>query len=193
MKYENFWDKIKVRGDEALNATIAAVAVVQVGPVGPDGQVTFTTTAAHGFLAGSHVYIEDTTNYDGVREIISVPSTTTFNVKAKFVAETPAGTETVKIAIKPNTPFRFVGFFIHLSAAPTTGEDFTITLDAADGSQYDVNIYTRDFSSASDLDIIWTIPEDSQIPYEKDDIIRVAWANTDDRTYGMKLFFARKA
>ena len=194
MKFENFYDHIKVAGDGALNATLANTAVVQVGEVHPDrGQVTFATSAAHGFLAGSHVYIEGTTNYDGVHEIVSVPSTTTFNVVAKYVAETPAGSETVKVAIKPNAEFRFVGFSIHMDTAPTTSESFTITLDAIDGSQYDVNIYTRNFSTNSDTDIIWTIPENAQIPYDRDDIIRVAWANTDDRTYGIKLWFVRRS
>lgn len=184
-------DEIKVSGTGALNATLAATAVVQVGDVAL-GEVKFTTSAAHGFLAGSHVIIEGTTNYDGVHEITSVPSTTTFQIKHAYTAETPAGTETVKIAIKPNAPFQFVGFSIHLSAAPTTSENFTITVDANDGSAFDVNIYTRDFSTDSDVDIIWTMPDDDQQIYKKDDLIRVAWTNTDGRTYGIKLWFRRR-
>lgn len=194
MKYENFCSTVKISGTGALNATLAATAVVQVGPVHPDeGQVKFTTSAAHGFVVGSHVYIEGTTNYDGVYEIKAVPSTTTFQIQAKFIAETPAGTETVKFAIKPNAEFFFVGFSIHLSAAPTTSENFTIDLDADDGAAWDVNIYTRDFSSNSDTDIIWVIPEESRAPYEKADIIRFAWTNTDGRTYGIRTWWQRRS
>lgn len=192
MKFENFYDHIKVSGDEGLAATIAAVAVVQVGPVGPDGQVTLQTTADHGFLAGSHVYIENTTNYNGLRRVVSVPSSTTINIQAKFIAETPAGTETIKVVIAPKAEFRFVGFTLHIGTAPTTSENFTITLDAIDGSAYDTLIYTKDFSVNSDTDIIWVLPEDSRVPYHRDDLIRIAWDNTDDRTYGMKLFWQRR-
>lgn len=193
MKYDNFYDEIKVVGDEALNATLAATAISKVsGGGGPNDVVRFTTSAAHGFIAGSHVYIEGTTNYDGVYEILNVAATTTFDIRAKFVAETPAGTETVKVAIVPNADFKFLGFSIHLSAAPTTSENFTITLDAVDGAQFDVVIYSRDFSSASDTDIIWTVPEDSQQPYKKGDKLRVAWANSDDSTYGLKLWYKRR-
>lgn len=181
----DIYDEIKITGTGALNATIDATAVVD----NSDGTVKLTTSAAHGFLAGSIVYIEGTTNYDGLAEIVSVPSTTTFNIKAKYVAETPAGTETVKIAVKPrNEKWEFVGYSIHLSAAPTTSENFTITLDAIDGAAYDVLQYSRDFSSASDTDIIYTVPKGERVPKKKDDILRVAWTNTDGRTYGLKLF-----
>jgi hypothetical protein len=182
---------MRVTGAKALNATIKAAAAVETTPAHPDGQVTIQTTAAHGFLVGSHVYIEGTTNYDGLAEILAVPAADTFTIKAKYVAETFGGTETVKVAIVPDARFVFVGFSIKLSSAPSTSENFTITLDADDGSAYDVNVYTRDFSSASDTDVIWTVPEDELIPFEKLDKLRIAWTNTDGRTFGLKLWFKR--
>lgn len=184
-------DSIKVEGDEALNATIAATAVAETTPAHPDGLVTLTTTAEHGYKVGAQIYIESTTNYNGLHEIVAVPSTTTFTIKAKYVAETPGGSETVKVAIVPGARFVFVGFSIKMSSAPTTSESFTIKLDSADGSNFDVLIFSRNWSTLSDTDLIWTTPEDELIPFEKDDILRIAWTNTDDRTYGLKLWFRR--
>ncbi len=186
-------DSIRVEGDEGLAVNIANTLVVETTPGHPDGLVTFATEAEHGFKVGAQIYIEGTTNYNGLHEIVAVPGVSTFTVKAKFVVELPdgSGAETVKVAIVPGARFVFVGFSLKMSTAPSTSESLTITLDADDGSNFDVLIYTRNFSTLSDTDVIWTVPEDELIPFEKDDILRIAWTNTDNRTYGLKLWFRR--
>lgn len=184
-------DTIKVTGAKGLSATIKAAAAVETTPAHPDGLVTIQTTAAHGFLAGSHIYIEDTTNYDGVREVLAVPATDKVTVRAKYVAEEFAGTETIKVAIIPDARFKFVGFSAHLSAAPTTSESFTIILDSNDGDKFDVLVHTVNFSIGSLTSYIWAVPDNENIPYEKLDKLRVAWTNTDTSSFGLKFWFER--
>lgn len=184
-------DSIRVTGAKGLSWTIKAAAAVETTPAHPDGQVTIQTTAVHGLLTGSHIYIEGTTNYDGVREILALPATDKVTVRAKYVAEDFAGTETIKVAIVPNARFKFVGFSIKMATAPSTSESLTITLDADDGSAYDVQIFSRNWSTLSDTDFIWTVPEDELIPYEKGDKLRIAWTNTDTKLFGLKLWFRR--
>ena len=183
-------DSIKVEGAKGLSATIKAAQAVETTPAHPDGQVTIQTTAAHGFVVGSHLYIEGTTNYDGVHEVLATPTTDKITIRAKFVAELFVA-QTIKVAIVPNARFVFVGFSIKMDAAPTQSESFTITLDSNDGQNFDVLVFSRNWSTLSDTDFIWTTPEDELIPFEKDDILRVAWTNTNTKTYGLKLWFRR--
>ena len=70
-------------------------------------------------------------------------------------------------------------------AAPTTSENFTITLDANAGAAYDVLLYTLDLSSGSTTDLIWFPDEDLYI--EPGDALDVAFANTDTGTYGLQV------
>ena len=74
------------------------------------------------------------------------------------------------------------------SAAPTTSENFTVSLDANAGAAYDVTWFTYDpgavgsitFISVDETDIgeVWLVPGD---------IVTVAYTNTDTRTYGVEI------
>ena len=70
-------------------------------------------------------------------------------------------------------------------AAPTTSENFTITLDANAGPNYDVLLYSLDPSAASTTDIFWQ--PDQPIVLEGGDAIDVVYANTDTRTWGVQV------
>jgi len=175
-------DIIPVSGALALNShTLHATAVSDNG----DGTVRLTTGAAHGLLAGSVVYIEGTTNYDGLHEIANVSAATKMDVLAKFVAETPGGTETVKIVVAPKRDFLFLGFRLHLSAAPGQADVFSITVDSVRGAAYDHLIYSVDITAAVDVDYIYPYRE---IPFRKGDKLRVAWPNVAGRTFGLELY-----
>jgi hypothetical protein len=76
------------------------------------------------------------------------------------------------------------GFYAHLSAAPTTSENLTITLDSAAGSAYDVVVYKIDLSAASTTDVLYT---DAKLPLMVGDAIRTTYTNTDARTIGITL------
>lgn len=175
-------DIIKVSGADALDSlTLTTDAVIDNG----DGTVTLTMDAAHTFLAGSVVYIEGTVNYNGLREIINAPETDEIRFRAKYVAETPAGTETVKIAMAPKKPYHFLGFRLNIAVAPGQADVFSITLDSAKGATYDTVIYSNDMDTVTDLEYVHTYKD---LPFDEGDVLLVAWPNVANRTFGLELF-----
>ena len=80
---------------------------------------------------------------------------------------------------------RLLGISLALNTAPTTGEDFTITLNANSGTTYDVLLYSLDLSTESVTDLVY-IPDD-QVILVAGDSVDVAYTNTDGRTYGVEI------
>lgn len=74
---------------------------------------------------------------------------------------------------------------LHLSAAPTTSENFTITLDSGQGPEYDVLLYALDLSAASTVNLLWQ--PDAPLYLLDHDAVDVKYANTDARVYGVTL------
>lgn len=71
------------------------------------------------------------------------------------------------------------------SSAPTTSENFTVTLDATNGAAYDVTLYSVDPSAGSLTSIVW-MPDDPFYVMTGDKVT-VAYTNTDTRTYGTQI------
>lgn len=171
----------QVTGTADLSATLSSgTAVVDNG----DGTVTLTTSDAHGFLAGSHLYIEGTTNYNGTRYISSV-TTSGIIFKNDYTAETPDGTETIKFTVDPECDFVLLQVNLHLSAAAATVEDFVCGLDADIGSAFDQNIITEDVNGHADLG--WS----TEKYYMNGDKLVFTLPNTDGRTYGLNIKYRR--
>ena len=80
---------------------------------------------------------------------------------------------------------RVASVTLHLSAAPTTSEDFEITLNANAGAVYDTLLYSLDLSSGSTADLVWYPDEDFLL--ETGDAIDITFANSDTRTYGLQV------
>jgi len=78
---------------------------------------------------------------------------------------------------------------IHFSAAPTTSEDLTITIDANDGSAYDTVLAKIDPAEFSLTDYVF-VPE-GDILLESGDAIDIAYTNTDAVTYGVQITLVR--
>ena len=57
------------------------------------------------------------------------------------------------------------------------------------GAAYDAVIYTVDFSVGSLTDVVWIA--DKAMPFSAGDKINITWANTNGRTYGLKVFYRR--
>jgi len=83
--------------------------------------------------------------------------------------------------------YRLVSVSCNFAAAPTTAEDFTITLDAIAGVIFDTLLYTLDPSVAVTTDILWQ--PDEEIILEGGDQIDVAFDNTDAINYGAQITF----
>jgi hypothetical protein len=101
------------------------------------------------------------------------------------------GTGTALMAFSGTVPagqhYRLVSVTCNFNAAPTTSENFTITLDANAGVAYDLLLYTLDPSAGATSDILWQ--PDEEIILEGGDEIDVAFTNTDARQYGAQITF----
>lgn len=158
---------------------------------------TDLTDTGHGLLAGSLLYIEGSVNYNGLREIKSLPDANSMIIFAEYVAEVLAGTETWKTKFSydefiqgeliPSSPWEFMGFEIHLDAACATSENFTVTVDSAKGAAWDNLIYSKDMDTHTDVNYMFDEPRYCS-PGDK---IDVAFVNTDANTWGIKLFTRR--
>ena len=81
--------------------------------------------------------------------------------------------------------YKLISVSLLMSAAPTTSEDFTITLDAKASAPYDVLLYTLDLASGSITNLVW-FPDEVTL-LEGGDAIDVAYTNTDTGTYGLQI------
>lgn len=81
--------------------------------------------------------------------------------------------------------YRVMHVTCHFAAAPTTSEDFTITLDAVAGAEYDTRLYTADPAAGATTDILWY--PDEELFIVGGDQIDVAFAGTDSVQYGVQI------
>lgn len=187
-------DKWNFTGAKAMNGTFNAAAAAD----GDSVNLPFTTDltdTGHGLLAGSSLYIESTDNYNGLRLIKSLPDANSMLIYAKFVVETLANTDSWKTMFTYDTwmqgelragpPWEFLGFYLTLDAAAATGsEEFTITVDAAKGSEWDNRIYTKDMNGTQWINYMFDDPK----PMASGDKIDCRFANADTNTWGLTLF-----
>lgn len=163
---------------KALSQTINNAAAVTAD----GGAQTTIAITTHGYLAGSDIYITGSVNYNGSQRVTAV-ATSTITIQAPFVAETFAGTEVTRFAYKCPVACEIAELRIHLSAAPTTANDFVITLDAARGAAYDTVIFTKTLTGLTDY--IWVPSE--PVRFNIDDILVCTYTNTDGKTLGIEL------
>ena len=93
------------------------------------------------------------------------------------------------IAVPTGATYRLVSVSCKLAAAPTTSEDYTITLDARGGEMFDTLLYSVDPSVTSDTDLFWQ--PDNELLMEGGDSVAVAFTNTDATTYGVQVTLKR--
>lgn len=105
------------------------------------------------------------------------------------VFDNSTGTGAIAKTIAPAARFRLVSIRLHLSAAPSTSQDFTATVDAVAGSAYDVVLYKRDLTVGSVTDL--AVPFDETYQFQDGDEIEIAWTNTDAKTYGLTVVYQR--
>ena len=110
-------------------------------------------------------------------------STTISRNSPVVISATGAGAISVSTSIAAN--FILKSLTVHLSAAPTTSEDLTLTLNALDGSAYDAVLYRTDLSNGSKQDILFT--PDGDLTFESGDELILAFTNTDTVTYGVRI------
>ncbi len=195
-------DKWHFSGDEEMNTVIGASAISNQSGSYPDliratgvGGVVRLTSNDHGFKATADawkrnesncIYVQGTTNYDGLRTIIAVAANT-LDILAPYVAETPGGTETLRPGFKYPERSEFWGLALHLAAACATEEDLEISVDASRGAAWDRKIYDEPMYGVQDIIDIF----DEPIPLDPNDIVYVTFPNTDDNLWGLTLYSRR--
>jgi len=97
------------------------------------------------------------------------------------------GAAALSETLSPAIGFELIDVRIHVGVAPTTSENFTITLDSDTAAAYDTLIYTRDMATITD--IVWT-PEET-LKFSPGDSLVFAWDNTDLKTYGLEIRYRR--
>ncbi len=177
-------DCINLSCAKALSQTILGAAAVTAD----GGTQTTISITGHGYLAPSYIYLTGTTNYNGIQYITS-KGTNDITIQAPFVAETFAGTETVRFAYSCPVACEIAEFRIHWDSAPTTAENIVLTIDSARGSAYDIVVMTQPIVPLTDF--LW-IP-DYNLTLNIDDIIVATFANTDLRTLGVEMKVRRIA
>lgn len=100
------------------------------------------------------------------------------------------GSAAIAATVAPGEPFQLLGFELHLNAALSTSQDFTITKDAGVGPAYDTELYSRDLGAVSTVDLVYYFDEPIKC-YHKDDEIDFAYTNTDTKTYGLTVYWRK--
>ena len=100
-----------------------------------------------------------------------------------------AGSIAATIAVPASEVYKIEHVTLHLSPAPTTSENFTITLNAASGSEYDMLLQSADLSSSSTTDLVWY--PDGDLYLTGGDSLDIAFANTDGVTYGLQVVWSK--
>lgn len=94
-----------------------------------------------------------------------------------------ATTGAVALSIEPDWDFELMELRAHLNAAGGAG-DLTVTLDALAGAAYDAVLLKQDMTAVTDLVFIPAQP----MQFVKGDKLAVAWANAQNKTYGVMAY-----
>ena len=82
--------------------------------------------------------------------------------------------------------FKLVKITLKFNTKPSTSEDVTLTLNAADGAAYDAVLARANPSTGSGTGDIEFNGSENDI-FEEGDELALAFANTDNRTYGARI------
>jgi hypothetical protein len=106
------------------------------------------------------------------------------------VVTSATGNAAISASYSPSAVFWLESVTVHFSAAPTTTDALTVTLDANDGSAYDTTLYSVIPATAGEggggiTDVVYIPP--APLLCESGDGIKVAFTNTDTVTYGVRI------
>ncbi len=94
----------------------------------------------------------------------------------------------IATTLSPKTPFRLESISLKIGTAGTTEENFTVSVDAGRvATVYDTNLITQS-TKVPAITSLW-IPFGEGYEFMEDDEIDCAWANTENRTYGLTYAF----
>lgn len=98
------------------------------------------------------------------------------------------GPLTQAFAVPVGQVYEVVSVMCHLTAAATTSENLTVTLDAVEGAAYDTKLYSVDLSAGAVVDMVWQ--PDVPLFLFGGDALDIAWANSNGRTWSLLVTMA---
>lgn len=104
------------------------------------------------------------------------------------VSSTGNGPIASSMTVPAGDVYRVLAVSCNFNIAPTSSENYTITVNDALGAAYDLLLYTLDPSAASTTDILWQ--PDEELMLVGGDALDVQYDNTDGRTWGL-LFYVK--
>ena len=101
---------------------------------------------------------------------------------------TPAtGAGAIAVSYAPGAAFWLDAVTVRLSADPTTSENLDVVLDTADGSDYDITLWSVDPSASTGSKTDFYFVPAHPILCAAGDAITVSFPNTDAATYGVRI------
>lgn len=122
---------------------------------------------------------------DGATVISGSSSGLDVHPMIKLVKTSATGTGAITASHATTANEKLCSVTLHFNTAPTTSQNFTITVDANDGSNYDYLLFSIDPSASSLTDLVWF--PDGELYLEMGDAVDLAYTNTDGRTYGVQI------
>lgn len=105
------------------------------------------------------------------------------------IPDTGLGAITASATVPRSQTYRLMHVTCNFAAAPTTNENFTITLDAISGPAYDTLLYSVDPAAGATTDILWY--PDEELFVIGGDQIDVAFAGSDNIEFGVLITLKR--
>ena len=180
-------EKITASGNGALSGVLDNSSMSDQG-----SGVARIPMTGHGFDVGAQIFIQGSNYYDGLHTILAVNDTDTFDINmpqlmtsGALPAEEFAGTEFCGVAIyNPCSSYKFVESRLHLSNT-SADEAISMTLDSHKGAFWDVVIKSENINGETS----WDWAPAASLYYNKADVLKFAYANTNTRDWGIELIF----
>jgi len=105
--------------------------------------------------------------------------------KGKSKVHRATGAAAMASSLIPTGTIYLESVKLHLDAAGGIAENFTVTINSATSAVYDTVIFSQVMTTVTD--ILW-IPE-KPISIVNNDVLDFAYANTNNRTYGLEVIY----
>jgi len=106
----------------------------------------------------------------------------------KAIPHRATGAAAIDSSLTPSGPIVLDSVKLHLSAVGGAAEDFTVTINSVTGAVYDTLLFSQDMTAVRD--IFWQ--PDRPIVITNSDVIDIAYANGNKRTYGLEVLYRKE-
>jgi hypothetical protein len=97
---------------------------------------------------------------------------------------TGSGALAITFEVGPETGVKLQSARLHLNDDSALDENYTVDVDSADGSMYDVRLMVHSMQDTKDI-----VCDFKEERLHKNDKLAFAWANTDGKEWGLELIW----